>query len=62
MKEYPKYDRSAVFSDPQDPEPISENDPESPSSGEEAKVTIAPSSKKRYEFFFLYIEIVGVLC
>lgn len=47
MKEYPKYDRNPVFSDPQDPEPISENDPESPSSGEEAKVSIAPSSKKR---------------
>lgn len=61
MKEYPKYDRNPVFSDSQDPEPISENDPESPSSGEEAKVTIAPSPKKRYEFFLLLQKLWGFI-
>ncbi|PRQ50230.1 putative transcription factor WRKY family [Rosa chinensis] len=47
MEEHPKFYRNPVFRDPQDAEPISENDPDSPSSGEETKVTTAPSPKGR---------------
>ncbi|KAL6145005.1 hypothetical protein ACLB2K_055694 [Fragaria x ananassa] len=49
MEEYnPGFYRNPVFSDPQEAETVSENDPDSPSSGEETKVfTTAPSPKKR---------------